>query len=165
VKNKIEKSKVDFIVNGEKQQIEVDPWVTLVEVLRDRLHLTGTKEACGEGDCGSCIVLVDGKPMNSCLMLAADAQGRKITTIEGLAKEGKLHPLQESFLEHGAVQCGFCTPGMILSAKSLLDEKPGANEEEVKRALSGVLCRCGSYKKIIEATLSAEKKMGVKQKK
>jgi aerobic-type carbon monoxide dehydrogenase small subunit (CoxS/CutS family) len=165
VKNKIEKSRVDFFVNGEKQQIEVDPWVTLVEVLRDRLHLTGTKEACGEGDCGSCIVLVDGKPMNSCLMLAADAQGRKITTIEGLAKDGKLHPLQESFLEHGAVQCGFCTPGMILSAKSLLDEKPGANEEEVKRALSGVLCRCGSYKKIIEATLSAEKKMGVKQKK
>ncbi len=165
MKNKIEKSKVDFIVNGEKQQIEVAPWVTLVEVLRDRLHLTGTKEACGEGDCGSCIVLVDGKPMNSCLMLAADAQGRKITTIEGLAKEGKLHPLQESFLEHGAVQCGFCTPGMILSAKSLLDENPGANEEEVKRALSGVLCRCGSYKKIIEATLSAEKKMGVKQKK
>lgn len=165
MKNKIEKSRVDFFVNGEKQQIEVDPWVTLVEVLRDRLHLTGTKEACGEGDCGSCIVLVDGKPMNSCLMLAADAQGRKITTIEGLAKDGKLHPLQESFLEHGAVQCGFCTPGMILSAKSLLDEKPGANEEEVKRALSGVLCRCGSYKKIIEATLSAEKKMGVKQKK
>ena len=153
MKNKIEKSRVDFFVNGEKQQIEVDPWVT------------GTKEACGEGDCGSCIVLVDGKPMNSCLMLAADAQGRKITTIEGLAKDGKLHPLQESFLEHGAVQCGFCTPGMILSAKSLLDEKPGANEEEVKRALSGVLCRCGSYKKIIEATLSAEKKMGVKQKK
>ena len=165
MKNKIEKSRVDFFVNGEKQQIEVDPWVTLVEVLRDRLHLTGTKEACGEGDCGSCIVLVDGKPMNSCLMLAVDAQGRKITTIEGLAKDGKLHPLQESFLEHGAVQCGFCTPGMILSAKSLLDEKPGANEEEVKRALSGVLCRCGSYKKIIEATLSAEKKMGVKQKK
>jgi carbon-monoxide dehydrogenase small subunit len=165
VKNKVEKSKVDFIVNGEKHRIEVDPWVTLVEVLRDQLHLTGTKEACGEGDCGSCIVLVDDKPMNSCLMLAADAQGRKITTIEGLAKDGKLHPLQESFLEHGAIQCGFCTPGMVLSAKSLLDKKPGANEAEVKRALSGVLCRCGSYKKIIEATLAAGGKMGVKQRK
>ena len=159
------KNKVDFIVNGEKRQIEVEPWVTLVEVLRDQLHLTGTKEGCGEGDCGSCIVLVDGKPINSCLMLAADAQGRKITTIEGLAKDGKLHPLQEGFLEHGAVQCGFCTPGMILSAKALLDKKPGANEEEVKRALSGVLCRCGSYKKIIEASLAAGKKMGAKQKK
>ncbi len=142
-------------VNGERQQIEVDPWNTLLEVLRERLHLTGTKEGCGSGDCGTCIVLMDGKPVNSCLILAVDAQGRQVTTIEGLAQGDQLHPLQKSFIEKGAFQCGFCTPAMILSAKALLDGNPRPGSEEIKQALSGVLCRCGSYPKVIEAVLSA----------
>jgi carbon-monoxide dehydrogenase small subunit len=142
---------IELRVNGEFRQVEVDPWVTLLEVLRETLHLTGTKEGCGTGDCGTCVVLMDGNPVNSCLMLAVDARGRQITTIEGLAANGTLHPLQRSFLEKGAVQCGFCTPAMILSAKSLVDKNPAPREEEIKQALSGVLCRCGSYPKIIEA--------------
>jgi len=142
---------IDMTVNGEIQQLDVESSSTLLEVLRDTLHLTGTKEGCGLGDCGTCIVLVDGNPVNSCLMLAADAQGRHVTTIEGLAKNDQLDPLQESFIERGAVQCGFCTPAMILSAKGLLDKTPHPNTEEIKQALSGVLCRCGTYKKVIEA--------------
>lgn len=142
---------IDLTVNGETQQLEVEPSSTLLEVLRDHLHLTGTKEGCGLGDCGTCIVLVDGDPVNSCLMLAADARGRQVVTIEGLAKNDKLDPLQESFIERGAVQCGFCTPAMILSAKGLLNKTPHPNTEEIKQALSGVLCRCGTYKKVIEA--------------
>ena len=135
--------------------MDITPWITLLELLRETLHLTGTKEGCGLGECGSCIVLVDGTPVNSCLMLAVDAQGRQITTIEGLASNGDLHPLQQSFIEKGAVQCGFCTPAMILSAKALLDENPDAGEEEIKQALSGIICRCGNYKKIIEAVRTA----------
>jgi carbon-monoxide dehydrogenase small subunit len=142
---------IDLTVNGERHQMEVDPQTTLVEFLRGSLHLTGTKEGCGTGDCGTCTVLVDGSPVNSCLMLAADANGRQVTTIEGLANDGALHPLQQSFIEKGAVQCGFCSPAMILSAKALLDRNPRPAEEEIKQALSGVLCRCGSYKKIVEA--------------
>lgn len=153
------KASVDLIVNGESYQVEVEPQITLVEVLRDELHLTGTKEGCGAGDCGTCIVLVDGRAVNSCLMLAMDARGRQITTIEGLAESGTLHPLQQSFIDKGAVQCGFCSPGMILSAKALLDEHPEAGEKEIKQALSGSLCRCGSYQKIIEATQAAAEKM------
>jgi aerobic-type carbon monoxide dehydrogenase small subunit (CoxS/CutS family) len=141
-------------VNGELQQLEVDPWDTLLEVLRGTLHLTGTKEGCGSGDCGTCIVLVDGRPVNSCLMLAVDAQGRQVTTIEGLAQGDQLHPLQKSFIEKGAFQCGFCTPAMILSSKALLDKNPQPGSEEIKHALSGVLCRCGTYPKVIEAVLS-----------
>ena len=150
------KMSIDFNVNGERYQVEIEPRFTLVELLRNRLHLLGTKEGCGTGDCGICIVLVDGRPVNSCLMLAVDVDGRQVTTIEGLAEDGKLHPLQQSFMEKGAVQCGFCTPAMILSAKALLDKNPGAGVEKVKEALSGVLCRCGSYTKIIEAVLSGE---------
>lgn len=146
---------IDLTVNGEFYQIEVEPEKTLLELLRDALHFTGTKEGCGLGDCGTCIVLVDGQPINSCLMLAVDARGRAITTIEGLDAQGELHPLQQSFLEKGAVQCGFCTPAMILSAKALLDANPKPSEAEIKKALSGVLCRCGSYKKIIEAVQAA----------
>ena len=149
------KASIDLTVNGERHQVDTTPWTTLLELLRETLHLTGTKEGCGLGECGTCIVLVDGKPVNSCIMLAVDAQGRQITTIEGLASNGELHPLQKSFIEKGAVQCGFCTPAMILSAKALLDEKPDAGEEEIKQALSGVLCRCGNYKKIIEAIRTA----------
>jgi len=154
---------IGLMVNGERHQLEAGPQETLVELLRERLHLTGTKEGCGLGDCGTCIVLVDGSPVNSCLMLAVDANGRQIVTIEGLEGEGKLHPLQESFLEKGAVQCGFCTPAMILSAKALLDRNPAAGEEEIKKALSGVLCRCGSYKKIVEAVQAAGEKIGGKR--
>jgi len=142
---------IDLMVNGESHRLEVKPWTTLLELLRETLHLTGTKEGCGLGECGTCIVLVDGNPVNSCLMLAADANGQRITTIEGLASGEALHPLQVSFMEKGAVQCGFCSPAMILSAKALLDKKPGASEEEIREALSGVLCRCGTYGKIIEA--------------
>ena len=149
------KAIVNLTVNGEDTELEVEPQTTLLEILRNHLHLTGTKEGCGVGDCGTCIVLVDGQPVNSCLMLAVDARGRKVTTIEGLEENGRLHPLQEKFLEQGAVQCGFCSPAMILSAKSLLDKNPAPSEEEIKEALSGVLCRCGSYKKIIEAVRAA----------
>jgi carbon-monoxide dehydrogenase small subunit len=150
---------VNLLVNGEPCQLEVAPHETLVEVLRERLHLNGTKEGCGLGDCGTCIVLLDGIPVNSCLVLAVDAHGRQVATIEGLGDARGLHPLQEAYLEKGAVQCGFCTPGMIMSGKALLDEHPNAGEEEIKRALSGVLCRCGAYKKIVEAVKAAGGKM------
>jgi len=150
---------IDVTVNGESHRLEVTPWTTLLELLRETLHLTGTKEGCGLGECGTCIVLVDGNPVNSCLMLAADANGQQITTIEGLASGEALHPLQASFIEKGAVQCGFCSPAMILSAKALLDKNPGASEEEIRKALSGVLCRCGTYGKIIEAVRTVTKEM------
>jgi carbon-monoxide dehydrogenase small subunit len=149
---------LEVTVNGELYREQVEPRITLLEFLREILHLTGTKEGCGLGDCGTCIVLVDGKPVNSCLMLAIDAKGHQITTIEGLSQDGVLDPLQESFIEKGAVQCGFCTPAMLLSAKALLAENPDAEKEEIKRALAGVLCRCGSYKKIIEAIESVKKR-------
>jgi carbon-monoxide dehydrogenase small subunit len=151
---------MSLVVNGEHHRVEVEPWTTLLELLRNLVHLTGTKEGCGTGDCGTCIVLVEGRPVNSCLMLAVDAQGREVTTIEGLALDEELHPLQRSFLEKGAVQCGFCTPAMILSAKALLDKNPSASEEEIKQALSGVLCRCGSYQKILEAVRAARDEAG-----
>jgi carbon-monoxide dehydrogenase small subunit len=131
--------------------LDVEPQITLLEVLRSSLHLTGTKEGCGTGDCGACIVLVGGVPVNSCLMLAVDARGSEITTIEGLSRDGELHPLQRSFIEKGAVQCGFCSPAMILSARALLERTPNPSEDEIKQALSGVLCRCGSYQKIVES--------------
>jgi carbon-monoxide dehydrogenase small subunit len=154
------KAIVNLTVNGEACELEVYPHTTLLELLRDHLHLTGTKEGCGLGDCGTCIVLMEGQPVNSCLVLAVDADRRKVTTIEGLEENGQLHPLQENFLGKGAVQCGFCSPAMILSAKSLLDRNHAPSEEEIKEALSGVLCRCGSYKKIIEAVRAAS---GTKQ--
>jgi carbon-monoxide dehydrogenase small subunit len=153
---------VRLVVNGERHELEAGPQETLVELLRERLCLTGTKEGCGIGDCGTCIVLMDGVPVNSCLVLAVDANGRQVVTVEGLGEEGNLHPLQESFREKAAVQCGFCTPAMLMSAKALLDRDPGATEEEIKKALSGVLCRCGSYKKIVEAVKTAGEKMGGK---
>jgi carbon-monoxide dehydrogenase small subunit len=152
------KTTIELTVNNEVWQVEVEPQSTLLEILRESLHLTGTKEGCGMGDCGTCIVLVDDKPVNSCLMLAIDARGRRVTTIEGLQKGEELHPIQQSFIDEGAVQCGFCSPAMILSAKVLLDENPRPNEDEIKRALSGVLCRCGSYKKIIAAVKAASSK-------
>ncbi|MFC1904887.1 (2Fe-2S)-binding protein [Chloroflexota bacterium] len=143
-------------VNGEVYQIFVEPWKLLAEVLREELELTGTKQGCNTGSCGSCTVLIDGKAVKSCLVLAHQAEGREILAIEGLAEgKNRLHSLQEAFIEHFAVQCGFCTPGMILSAKALLDENPNPTEEEVKAALGGNLCRCTGYVKIVEAILSA----------
>lgn len=142
-------------LNGEKVTVQVKPSALLVEVLRDQLELTGTKVACGEGECGACTVLLDGQPVNSCLVPALKAQGREVLTVEGLAPLGELHPLQKAFVEHGAVQCGYCTPGMLMSAKALLDRNPNPTEEEVRLAISGNLCRCTGYAKIVEAILDA----------
>jgi len=142
-------------VNGEAFEVLTEVHKTLLEVLREDLGLTGTKRGCDLGTCGACTVLIEGKPYLSCLTLAADVQGKNIITIEGLSLEGKPHPLQEAFVEKGAIQCGFCTPGMILTAKALLDENPHPSEIEVKRAISGNLCRCTGYIKILEAIMSA----------
>ena len=142
-------------LNGEEVTVQVKPWALLVEVLRDQLELMGTKVACGEGECGACTVLLDDKPVNSCLVPALKAQGREVTTVEGLAPVGELHPLQRAFVEHGAVQCGYCTPGMLMSAKALLDHNPSPTEDEIRLAISGNLCRCTGYAKIVEATQAA----------
>ncbi len=141
-------------VNGEEFEVLTEVHKTLLEVLREDLGLTGTKRGCDLGTCGACTVLIEGKPYLSCLTLAADVQGKKILTIEGLARDGIPHPLQKAFVEKGAIQCGFCTPGMILTAKAFLDENPHPKEEEVKKAISGNLCRCTGYVKILEAILS-----------
>jgi len=142
-------------VNGEPYETEVDPRRTLVEVLRDDLGLTGTKYGCGSGECGSCTVLVNGKAVLSCLTLAVAVERKQIVTIEGLAKDGKLHPIQEMFTKQVAFQCGLCTPGMIMSAKALLDEKNNPSEEDVREHLKGNLCRCTGYVKPLEATMAA----------
>lgn len=147
------KQLIKLRVNGDSYEVAVEPWAILADVLRENLGLTGTKKACDLGNCGSCTVLMNGKPVLSCLVLALDAQDNDIVTIEGMAKEDKLHPLQQAFIDHGAIQCGFCTPGMLLSAKALLDENPRPNEEEVKQAISGNLCRCTGYHKVVEAIL------------
>ncbi len=146
-------------VNGVEEEVMIEPWWTLSRVLRDVLSLTGTKIGCGTGDCGSCTVLVDGKAIKSCIYLAMKARGKDILTIEGLASDGKLHPLQQAFIDHFAVQCGYCTPGMIMMAKSLLDESPNATEAQVKADMSGNLCRCTGYVKIVEAVLAAKEKV------
>jgi len=146
--------KLSFELNGRPVEWEVEPAQSLLELLRQR-GLKSVKWGCGQGDCGSCTVLVDGQTMRSCLLLAAQVQGRSVTTAEGLAAGGRLHPLQQSFLEAGAVQCGYCTPGMLLAAKSLLDEIPQPDADQVAEALDGNLCRCTGYKKIIEAVLLA----------
>lgn len=142
---------INFIVNGEKKNIFIDPSMTLLEILRYTLKLTGTKEGCGKGECGTCTVLLNGKTVNACLVLASQLEGTEILTVEGLRKDGELHPLQKSFIEDGAVQCGFCIPGMIISAKALLDENPSPTEAEIRRGISGNLCRCTGYSKIISA--------------
>jgi aerobic carbon-monoxide dehydrogenase small subunit len=142
---------LEITINGEPYSLTVEPNRTLLELLRDDLHLTGAKEGCGEGVCGSCTVLMDGNPVRSCLTLALEADGSHITTVEGLAQGGELDPLQQSFIDHGAVQCGFCTSGMLMTAKGLLHREPHARTEEIKRALSGNICRCTGYTKITEA--------------
>ncbi len=146
---------IEFEVNGRKVALEVEPRERLLDVLRDRLGLTGTKEGCGKGDCGSCTVLLNGVAVNSCLVLAVQVQGKKITTVEGLGTRENLHPLQEAFLSHGAVQCGYCTPGMLLAAKALLDRNPSPTREQIAVAISGNLCRCTGYKQIIDAVAAA----------
>jgi carbon-monoxide dehydrogenase small subunit len=151
------KQLIELNVNGEIHEVPIEPRTTLLHVLREDLGLTGTKKGCDIGDCGACTVLIDGKPIISCLTLAIEAQGKEILTIEGLSKNGKLHPLQQAFIDHFAVQCGFCTPGMILSAKALLDKNSSPTEEEVRGAISGNLCRCTGYVKIVEAILAASK--------
>ena len=148
------KRATELSINGDVHEVLVAPNNTLLEVLRDMLGLMGTKRGCDLGACGACTVLVDGEPHLSCMMLALDAAGRDIVTIEGLAAGGQLHPLQRAFVEQGAVQCGFCTPGMILTAKAVLDEEEHPNEDTIKRRMAGNLCRCTGYKKIVEAVMS-----------
>jgi aerobic carbon-monoxide dehydrogenase small subunit len=147
----MKKQLLTLTVNGNEIDVAVTPNTTLLEVLRDDLGFTGVKEGCSEGVCGACTVLLDGVPIRSCLTLALEAEGGSITTIEGLASGGELHPVQQAFIDHGAVQCGFCTPGMILSSKALLDRSPNPTDEEIKAALAGNFCRCTGYKKILEA--------------
>ena len=149
-------------VNTVTYTINIEPHLTLVEVLRDNLGLTGTKKSCNEGECGACTVLMDGKPVASCMVLAMDAQNKHVTTIEGLAEGEKLHPLQVAFVKHGGIQCGFCTPGMILSAKALLDEHPDPTPLQVRTAISGNLCRCTGYQQIVDSVMAAAKTMGSK---
>ena len=154
------KQTIELIVNGDRYEIAVDPWRTLADVLREDLRLTGTKIGCAQGDCGACTVLMDGRSISSCLTLAVEAHQRDITTIEGLAvSPTELHPLQEAFVQHGAVQCGYCTPGMIMSAKHLLDHTPNPSEEEIRQGLSGNLCRCTGYNKIVDAIGAAAAKL------
>ena len=148
------KKLIHLTINDQQYEVAVEPNQTLVDLLRYQLGLTGTKKGCEMGDCGSCTVIMDGKAVNSCLVLALQADGRSIQTIEGLETGEGLHPVQEAFVEKGAIQCGFCSSGMILSAKTLLDQKPNPSETEIRRALSGNLCRCTGYQKIIEAVKS-----------
>jgi carbon-monoxide dehydrogenase small subunit len=152
--------KIRLRVNGYDYEVVVKPHQSLLEVLREQLELTGTKEGCGLGECGACTVLLNGRPVNSCLVLALEADGSEILTIEGLALGGKLHPIQKAFVEGGAIQCGFCTPGMVMATVGLLAENPKPSREEIKKALVGNLCRCTGYKKIIESILDATNSTG-----
>ena len=153
------KQVITLKVNGVEEEAVIEPWWNLAHVLRDQLNLTGTKIGCGEGDCGTCTVLVDGKAVKSCLYLAMKARGKDIITIEGLKDEnGELHPLQQAFIDNFAIQCGYCTPGMIMTAKALLDENPNPTEEQVKKGLDGNLCRCTGYVKIVDAVLATKEK-------
>ena len=142
---------VSFTVNGEAQEILVQPWQTLLDALRDELWLTGTKEGCGNGNCGACTVILNGRAIDSCCMLAAEAQGQEVVTVEGLARNGVLDPLQEAFIAHDALQCGFCTPGFLMSARVFLNQNPHPTEQEVRLAIAGNLCRCTGYDKIVRA--------------
>ena len=158
-KNQDGMAKIRLTVNGRIRDLTVKPWTTLLEVIRDELKLTGTKEGCSIGECGACTVILEGKAVNSCLVLAAEADGKEIFTVEGLAQGEKLHPIQQAFVDHGGIQCGFCTPGMIVAAKALLDTTPNPTEEEIRQAIEGNLCRCTGYAKIIESIGAAAAKM------
>jgi len=153
---------IGFIINGQKKTIETTPSTRLLDLIRDDLHLTGTKEGCGKGECGACTVIMNGELVASCLVLAPQADGAVITTIEGIGGGNDLDPIQEAFIETGAVQCGFCTPGMILAAKKLLEENPHPDEEEIKRGISGNLCRCTGYQKIFDAIKLAANKLSTR---
>ena len=150
---------LEFILNGEKINIETEPDRRLIDILRNDLGLTGTKEGCGEGECGACTVIVDGRAVHSCLTLALELEGRNITTIEGLSESGELSILQKCFVEEMAIQCGFCTPGMIMSAKALLDRNPDPSDEEIKTAISGNICRCSGYVQIEKAIKKAAEEL------
>lgn len=151
----MEKIKISFTLNGKPCQTEVKPHQRLLDMLRDGLHLTGTKEGCGIGECGACTVILDGKAVTACLVPAPSVDGRDVVTIEGVGREGKLDPVQEAVLRNHALQCGFCTPGFIMSAKALLDENPDATREEIRRAISGNLCRCTGYEQLTDAICQA----------
>jgi len=151
---------IKITVNDTTHELHVKPWATLLEVIRDDLGLTGTKEGCGLGECGACTVIMDGNTVNACLVLAPEADGKEITTIEGLAQGDTLHPIQEAFMEQGGLQCGFCTPGVILSTKALLDENPKPTDEEMRRGLTGNFCRCTGYTKIFESIKAAAQRGG-----
>jgi carbon-monoxide dehydrogenase small subunit len=153
------KTLAKFNVNGEPYELIIEPNLLLIEVLRDELGLTGTKHSCGVGNCGACTVLVDGEPVLACLSLAMAVRDKEVTTIEGLSDGPHLHPLQEAFIDRGAIQCGYCTPGMILTAKALLDRNPEPTERDVREALAGNICRCTGYVKIVEAVLAAAEAM------
>ncbi len=153
------KKELRLTINGEPYETLVSPKTTLVQLLRNELELTGTKVACNSGTCGACTVIIDGKAVRSCSVLAVQANGREILTIEGLANGSELHPIQDAFIEHLGFQCGFCTPGMIMSAKALLDENPKPTEDQAKRAIWGNLCRCTGYVKIVESILAASQKL------
>jgi carbon-monoxide dehydrogenase small subunit len=159
----LKKLRINFRLNGSQVEVETKPNKRLLDLLRDDLGLTGTKEGCSIGECGACTVLVNGKAVNSCLVLAGEIDGADIITIEGIANNGELHPLQENFLKYGAVQCGFCIPGMILSAYALLSTKRNPDEEEIKEAIAGNLCRCTGYKQIIEAIKHTIEEVNEKQ--
>ncbi len=156
---------LNVVINGERHELLIEPHWTLLQVLRGQIGMMGTKENCLEAECGVCTVLLDGKAVNSCILLAGQAEGRAITTIEGLGDPEHLHPLQAAFIEHGAVQCGYCIPGMILSAKSFLDENPGRQptRQEIREALAGTLCRCTGYGKIVDAVAAAARSMAGKE--
>jgi carbon-monoxide dehydrogenase small subunit len=156
---------IRFRCNGQPVQLEADPAARVIDVLRGGLGLTGTKEGCGRGECGACTILLDGKPVNACLLLAGKIVGREVGTIEGVeGPDGTLHPIQEAFLDTGAIQCGFCTPGMVLSAKALLEENSDPKIDEIEEALSGNLCRCTGYAKIVEAVREASRRMAQRAK-
>jgi len=149
--------RLSLVVNGEKHELEVPANRTLLDVLRNELGLKGTKLGCGTGECGACTVLLEGEPVNSCLVIALQTNGKSVVTIEGLSRDGSIHAIQEAFINHGAIQCGYCTPGMILSAKAFLDRNPNPTEEEIREALIGNLCRCTGYQSIVEAIKSVRR--------
>ena len=156
------KKPLQLTVNGELRQVLVEPYYSLLDALRDDIRLTGTKKGCDEGDCGACTVFLNGKPVTSCMVLAHSAHDSEVTTIEGLANLEELHPVQQAFVDHGGLQCGFCIPGLIMSATALLQENPNPTEEEVRFGIGGNLCRCTGYSKVVEAVLAAAENMRIK---
>jgi len=159
---KYEMISINFTINGEKKQLEIPAGMTALELIRDRLELKGTKEGCGIGECGACTIIVDGRAVNACLMFAAQLDGRDISTVESLDQTGQLHPIQEAFAEQHAVQCGFCTPGLLMSTRALLSEQSNPDRSEIVKAISGNLCRCTGYHSIIAAVENAAKKQSKK---